>query len=109
MKTQEKTIVEFYNQGLPISSTGDLRYLNKINDINSRILSGSIRNAKLLALEFAKHFSSKLDKIKNTNQKYFKFFLVDGNFGNHKLSPKRNIKDCFNYLLLIRLMCIKGN
>ncbi|EEH32139.1 putative lipoprotein [Borreliella burgdorferi 29805] len=93
MKTVEKNIIEFYNQGLPISSNRDLRYyLNRINDTNFQILAGSIRNAELSALEFTRHFGSKLDKIKNANQEYFKFFLVDIIFGNPKLYPKEILR-----------------
>ncbi|MCD2349689.1 SIMPL domain-containing protein [Borreliella americana] len=92
MKTLEKNIIEFYNQHLSIGSNKDLRYLNKINDINPQIVAGSIRNAEVSALEFAKHFSSKLDKIKNVKQKYLKFLLVDRKFGNQKLYPKKILR-----------------
>lgn len=75
MKTVEKNIIEFYNQGLPISSNRDLRYyLNRINDTNFQILAGSIRNAELSALEFTRHFGSKLDKLKMQIKNTLNFF-----------------------------------
>ncbi|WKC91526.2 hypothetical protein QIA17_01645 [Borreliella californiensis] len=45
MKTVEKNIIEFYNQGLLISSNVGLRYyFNKINDIKSKMPVVSIKN-----------------------------------------------------------------
>ncbi|WP_235633170.1 SIMPL domain-containing protein [Borreliella mayonii] len=93
MKKLEKNIIEFYNQGLLISSNVGLRYyFNKINDIKSEMLADLIRNTELAALEFEKHFGSKLNKIKNENQEYFKFFLVNRKFVNQKFYPQKMLR-----------------
>ncbi|WP_236840929.1 SIMPL domain-containing protein [Borreliella turdi] len=88
MKAVGKNIViKLYNQQLLISNNVGLRYFfDKINDIKSEML-----------------------KIKNANQEYFKFFSVDISFDNQKLYPQKIIKDCCNYFLLFRLICIKEN
>ncbi|SCW33266.1 hypothetical protein SAMN02983004_00628 [Borreliella japonica] len=110
IKAVEKNIIELYNQGLLIINDGDSRYyFYKINHINSEMLADSIRNVELTVLEFAKHFGFKSGKIKNADQEYFEFFLVDKSFGNQKLLSSKKIKACCNYFLLFRLICIKGN
>ncbi|AIJ29592.1 SIMPL domain-containing protein [Borreliella valaisiana] len=93
MKIVEKNIVKLHDQGLLVSNNGGLKYyFNKINDVRSEMFTNSIINAKLAALEFVKHFVSKLSKIKNANQKYFEFFSFDRSFGNQKLYPQRILR-----------------
>ncbi len=53
------------------------------------MLADSIRNAKLAALEFAKHSSSKLGKIKNANQGYFEFLPIDRSLGDQERYSKK--------------------
>ncbi|WNY61516.1 SIMPL domain-containing protein (plasmid) [Borreliella burgdorferi] len=105
MEAVEKNIAELYNQGILISNSGGPRYyFDNINDIKPEMLADSIKNAKLAALEFAKHSSSKLGKIKNANQGYFEFLPIDRSLGAQERYPKKNIKNCYNRFLLFGLI-----
>lgn len=93
MEAAEKNITELYNQGILISNSGGPRYyFDNINDIKPEMLADSIRNAKLAALEFAKHSSSKLGKIKNANQGYFEFLPIDRSLGPQESYPKKILR-----------------
>lgn len=93
MEAAEKNIAELYNQGILISNSGGPRYyFDNINDIKPEMLADSIRNAKLAALEFAKHSSSKLGKIKNANQGYFEFLPIDRSLGAQERYPKKILR-----------------
>lgn len=56
------------------------------------MLADSIKNAKLAALEFAKHLSSKLRKIKHANQGYFEFLSIDRSLGVQERYPKKILR-----------------
>ncbi|WP_267502862.1 SIMPL domain-containing protein [Borreliella garinii] len=89
----KKNIAEFYNQVILISSGGGPRYyFDNINDIKPEILADSIKNAKLAALKFEKHSSSKLGKIKNANQGYFEFLPIDRSLGIQEHYPKKILR-----------------
>ncbi|MBB6208486.1 hypothetical protein HNQ06_001016 [Borrelia lanei] len=93
MEAAEKNIAELYDQGILISNGGGPRYyFDNINDIKPEMLADSIRNAELAALEFAKHSSSKLGKIKNANQGYFEFLPIDRSLGAHECCPKKILR-----------------
>lgn len=93
MEAAEKNITKLYNQGILISNSGGPRYyFDNINDIKPEMLADSIRNAKLAALEFAKHSSSKLGKIKNANQGYFEFLPIDRSLGPQESYPKKILR-----------------
>ncbi|WP_418453951.1 SIMPL domain-containing protein [Borreliella lusitaniae] len=93
MEAAEKNISELYNQGILISNSGGPRYyFDNINDIKPEMLADSIRNANLAALEFAKHSSSKLGKIKHANQGYFEFLPIDRSLGAQERYPRKILR-----------------
>lgn len=93
MEAAEKNISELYDQGVLISNSGGPRYyFDNINDIKPEMLADSIKNAKLAALEFAKHSNSKLGKIKNANQGYFEFLPIDRSLGAQEHYSKKILR-----------------
>ncbi len=93
MGAAEKNIMDLYNQRILISnSEGPRYYFDNINEIKPKMLADLIKNAKLAALEFAKHSSSKLGKIKTANQGYFEFLHIDRSLGPQERYPKKILR-----------------